>query len=136
MTKAPTKTPNKVPRDEKGRLLKGHALNPSGKPKGATQKITGDMKAMLEHALEVAGGNVQKRDRRLKELPPSVAYLADQAEKNPQAFMGLLRSLLPAKIDLDVTLMSRDLIGVLSERRDQLAQLRDITPEDGNDARH
>ena len=107
-----------------------------GRKKGVPNKLSQDMKTMLEQALKRAGENVQKKRRSLKDLEPSVAYLADQAEDNPQAFMGLLRSLLPAKIDLDVTLMSRDLVGVLSERRDQLAQLRDVTPEDGNDARH
>ena len=40
---------------------------------------------------------------------------------------------MPAKIDLDVSIMSRDLVDLLSQRREQLAQMRDVTPEEEED---
>jgi hypothetical protein len=120
-----------VVRDEKGRVV-GGTLNPSGRPPGPN-KLTADMKAMIEEALKQAGEDVQKRRPGLKGLQPGVAYLAEQAHRNPVAFMGLLRQLLPAKVDLEVTAMSRDLAEALSQRRDQLARLKDITPQEEED---
>ena len=117
-------------RDEKGRLKKGVVLNPKGREKGAPNRITADMKTMIEEAAKRAGENVQKRRRSLKDLEPGTAYLADQAEKNPVAFMGLMKGLLPAKIDLDVTIMNRELVTLLTQRREQLAKMRDITPQE------
>lgn len=87
-----------------------------------------DMKTMLQEATKRAGENVQKKRRDLKDLEPGVAYLALQAETNPVAFMSLLRGLLPAKIDLDVSIMGKDVVELLQERRQQLQDLRDITP--------
>lgn len=108
----------------------GQSGNPRGKPKGAQNHLTRDMKDMLHEALQRAGENAQKRKKSLKDLSAGAAYLAEQAEKNPVAFMGLVRQLLPAKIDLDVTL-TRDLVDTLASRRDQLARLKDVTPIEG-----
>lgn len=58
-------------------------LNRSGRKPGATNRISGDLKTMVEQALEQAGG---------------VNYLARQAEENPGAFLALLGKLLPKNI--------------------------------------
>lgn len=120
-------------RDEKGRLKKGVVLNPKGREKGKPNKFTADIKAMVEEALHRAGENAQKRDKRKKDLSAGAAYLLEQAEENPQLFMPLLRQLLPAKLDLDVTVLNRDMVSLLSQRREQLAQLKDVTPPDEDD---
>ncbi len=129
--RAAAKDPN---RDEKGRLKKGVVLNPEGKKPGTPNRLTADMKTMIEQAMQRAGENVQKKRRSLKDLEPGIAYLVEQAEKNPVAFMGLAKGLLPAKIDLDVTVMSRDLVTMLQARREQLTKLRDVTPQQDDDA--
>ena len=41
-------------------------------------------------------------DPALKDLDAGVAYLAQQAENNPTAFMSLLGRVIPAKIDMEV----------------------------------
>ena len=101
-----------------------------GRPKGVQNRLTVDMKTMIEEAAKRAGENVQKKRRALADLEPGTAYLADQAEKNPVAFMGLMRGLLPAKLDLEVTVMTRELVTLLTERREQLSQMRDVTPKE------
>ena len=111
-------------RDEKGRVVKGSKLNPQGRT--GPNRLTTDMKTMIEEAAKRAGERVQKKKPGLKDLEPGTAYLADQAEQNPVAFLGLMRGLLPAKIDLDVTVMRRELVEVLHKRRDQLAELRTL----------
>jgi hypothetical protein len=108
-----------------GRLKPGHTPNRKGRVKGTPNKVTSDMRTMIEAALERVGENVQKRRPAFKDLEPGVAYLADQAEKNPVAFVGLLRSLLPSKVDVDVTLMTRELVTLLSLRRTQLSEMRE-----------
>lgn len=55
----------------------------SGRPKGAANKITADLKAMILGALEAAGG--QK-------------YLQKQADANSAAFMALLGKILPLSV--------------------------------------
>jgi hypothetical protein len=59
-----------------------------GRPKGAPNKITADVKAMILGALTAKGGQ---------------AYLEQQAEKNPIAFMTLLGKVLPMQIAGDPT---------------------------------
>ena len=54
-----------------------------GRPKGSTNKISADVKAMILAALDGAGG---------------VEYLTRQAEKSPAAFMTLLGKVLPMQI--------------------------------------
>lgn len=116
---------------DKPHLFKpGQSGNPKGKPKGTQNKLTVDVKAMIEEALQRAGQTAKSRDPKLKNLSDGAAYLAAQAEENPQAFMSLIKQLLPAKIDVDVSIMNRDMLEMLTERRAQLAQMRDVTPED------
>jgi len=54
-----------------------------GRPKGATNKMTRALKDMILQALDDAGGE---------------QYLADQALKNPAAFMTLLGKVLPLQV--------------------------------------
>jgi hypothetical protein len=72
-----------------------------GRQSGTRNKITGNVKEIIVEALEKAGG---------------VDYLADQAGKNPVAFMTLVGKVLPLavssepKVDsaLQVTQLSRE----------------------------
>ena len=54
-----------------------------GRPKGARNKLSADVKAMILVALNKVGG---------------AEYLARQAEKNPATFMVLLGEVLPMQI--------------------------------------
>ncbi len=54
-----------------------------GRPKGAQNKITKDLKSMILGALSDAGGQ---------------DYLAEQAADNPVAFMALLGRVLPLQV--------------------------------------
>lgn len=54
-----------------------------GKPKGATNKMTRELKEMILTALDQAGG---------------VQYLAEKAESHPQAFMALIGRVLPMTV--------------------------------------
>lgn len=54
-----------------------------GRPKGAPNKVSSDIKAMIIEALGEAGG---------------VKYLLEQSSKNPTAFMGLVGKVLPMTI--------------------------------------
>jgi hypothetical protein len=56
-----------------------------GRKKGVPNKITGDVKAMIEGALAAAGGQ---------------QYLTRQAEESPAAFMKLVGMLLPKDMHL------------------------------------
>lgn len=114
-----------------GRPFKpGQSGNPAGKPKGVKNKFTVEIKSLVEEALTAAGKAAQAEDVSLQDLSPGAAYLAKQAQDNPAAFISLVRMLMPAKLDVDVTVMNREMIDLLSYRRDQVAKMRDITPED------
>jgi hypothetical protein len=54
-----------------------------GRQKGTTNKLTGDVKAMVLEALDKAGG---------------VKYLVTQSESNPTAFMTLVGKVLPMTV--------------------------------------
>lgn len=55
-----------------------------GRPKGVPNKSTKAIKDMVLAALDKAGG---------------IAYLVDQAEKNPQAFMTLVGKVIPLQVN-------------------------------------
>jgi hypothetical protein len=59
-----------------------------GRPKGVPNKITSDLRAMILGALFDVGGQ---------------AYLAEQAQKNPSAFMSLLSKILPSVANVNLT---------------------------------
>lgn len=60
-----------------------------GRPKGKPNKVTADIKAMVEEALERAGG---------------AEYLSRQALENPPAFLALVGKMLPKDIKLEATI--------------------------------
>lgn len=57
-----------------------------GSRKGVPNKATADIKAMINNALHLVGGE---------------DYLVRQADENPVAFMGLIGKILPKQVDLD-----------------------------------
>jgi hypothetical protein len=59
-----------------------------GRPLGSTNKVSRAMKEMIVEALDNAGG---------------VAYLVEQAEKNPSAFLTLIGKVLPMEMKADIT---------------------------------
>ena len=75
-----------------------------GRPKGARNKLTRDIREMIRAALDKAGG---------------IAYLVKQAELNPTAFMSLLGKMIPTQIDAPIKReMNRDeLLALLAETR-------------------
>jgi hypothetical protein len=107
--------------------------NPSGRPKGLKDKLTVDLKRMMEAALEKAGDNVRKKRRTLKDMEAGTAYLTDIAEKRPELFMAVLKQMMPATLDINATVMNGQMIEVLTARRLQLAELRDVTPDEDID---
>ena len=73
------------------KILKNTAKPPNaggGRPKGAPNKITSDVREMIRNALETAGGE---------------SYLAMQAVENPNAFMSLVGKIIPREIEAKVT---------------------------------
>jgi hypothetical protein len=58
-----------------------------GRKAGVPNKVTGDVKAMILGALEQAGGQ---------------AYLAEQAEQNPGAFLSLIGKVIPKEVSAEV----------------------------------
>ena len=59
-----------------------------GRRKGTPNKLSRDLRELVEGALRDAGGQ---------------AYLVRQAQENPVAFLGLLKGLLPRQIDAEVS---------------------------------
>ena len=59
-----------------------------GRPRGAKNKLSGDVKAMILAALDAAGG---------------IDYLKRQADKNPVAFLSLIGKVLPMQVAGDPT---------------------------------
>lgn len=56
-----------------------------GRVKGTPNKVTGDIKQMIRDALSEVGG---------------VDYLKTQAESNPTAFLGLIKSIVPRDVNV------------------------------------
>ena len=106
------------------------SANPAGRPKGAKDHITRDLRLMMEGALAKAGENVQKKRRSFKDLAAGTAYLTDIAEKRPELFMSMLKQMMPATLDINATVMNGQMVEVLTARRVQLAELRNITPDE------
>lgn len=67
-------------------MAKGGKRAGAGRPKGSLDKNNKQLREMILEALEAKGG---------------AAYLADQAEKSPAAFMGLLGKVLPTQLTGD-----------------------------------
>ena len=81
-----TKVPKTKPKGRPSAMLNNPAFAKNvgrGRPKGVTNKLTKTVKDMVIGALDDAGG--QK-------------YLAEQATKNPVAFMTLLGKVLPTQL--------------------------------------
>jgi len=60
----------------------------SGRKKGVVNKTTADIKAMINNALTLAGGET---------------YLLRQANENPVAFMGLIGKILPKEVAAEIS---------------------------------
>ena len=89
--------------------VKGVSGNPKGKPKGAVNKVTQDLRLMVHEALEKAGG---------------VNYLWTQARENPQAFLALVRACLPRDVRVSGDIGLGDVVRQLLDKRAEMqAQL-------------
>lgn len=136
-------TQPRVIRNAKGQIQKGSIPNPKGKPKGAKNLITRDLAAMITQAMSLAGETAKElKDEdgapvfpELNDVDAGTAYLYQQARLNPALFMALVKQLMPTKIDVDLQLMGGELLELMTERRDQLAAMRDITPDGESDGR-
>ena len=76
MAETTAKKTKRTPRGNEGK----------GRPKGAKNKFTSDVKAMVHTALTEEGG---------------VSYLRQQARENPKAFLTLVAKLMPNTIEGD-----------------------------------
>ena len=123
----------KVERDELGRIKPGSVANPAGRKPGALNALTVEIKGAIEGALAFAGRRLKEKEenKHLRELPDGMAWLAHQAEVNPQLFAAILAKIIPANLKVDVTVLGRDLLDLLQERRDKLASMKDVTPVEG-----
>lgn len=120
----------KVERDEKGRLKKGSAvLNPKGRPVGAKNATPTEVKDMVLKALALAGADIKKENEDLADIEDGTAYLVKVAKEMPNLFVPMVAKLMPAKVDMEVNMMGNELLKLMTQRRDQLAALKDITPE-------
>lgn len=116
-----------APRTAKGYLKKGAVLNPNGRPKGSKNVLQQDVASMVRIAVDHLGDAAKKKNPTLKELAPGVAYLVSVASDRPELFMPLVRQLMPAKVDIEVQLMGRELLDTMTQRRDQLARMKQAT---------
>lgn len=88
------------------------AQQKKGRPRGAKDKLTRDVKQMIERALELA------------DKKGGIEYLRKQSALNPVAFLSLVGKILPKQIDVGVSVLAIDLMGVMQQRRTALAQLK------------
>ncbi len=89
-------------RDEAGRFAEGTSGNPAGRPCGAVNKVTSEVKKALYEAFERAGGQ---------------EYLVRIAQEQPAVFCRMLAKLIPGELKIDpegsqVTLHVRDYTGL------------------------
>ena len=70
-------------RDESGRFIPGVSGNPSGRRRGAENKLSREVRELIRQALDEVGG---------------IEYLKWAARKKPVAFMALLGRLVPSEI--------------------------------------
>ena len=75
-----------------------------GRPKGSKNKAPAELRAMILHALDSAGG---------------AEYLQMQAIKQPAAFMALVGKCLPKDVNLTAKVSLADLVREARERLDQ-----------------
>lgn len=120
--------------------MKGGAiLNPKGRPVGAKNKNPTAVVDMVMTALKHAGANIKKEEddeaKRavLEQFDDGAVYLLKVAENHPQLFIPLVGKLMPTKVDLEVNKMGAELLQLMTERRDQLAKMKDVTPDKGDD---
>ena len=104
--------------------------NKGGRPKGSKNKLPVMVRTAIEEALVLAGKRAKRGDGTLKNAAPEVVYLLKLAENNPAVFAQLLKQILPQKVDVDVNLFGGDMIELLSERRQQLSEMKTIEHED------
>ena len=82
----------------------------AGRKKGTLNKITQDVKAMIEAALHDAGGKL---------------YLIDQAHENPVAFLTLVGKIIPRDLHLSGTV---NLQGLLADLAAELKSRKPAPP--------
>ena len=85
-----------------GRFTPGASGNPSGRPRGAVNKVSAQVKQAIYEAFEKVGGQ---------------EYLVKIAQEQPAVFCRLLARLLPGELKIDpegslVTLHLRDYTGL------------------------
>lgn len=78
-----------------GAFKKGEKRPNQGRPKGAVNKVTKDLRSMILGALDSAGGET---------------YLAMQATESPAAFLALVGKCLPKDVNLTAKLSLADLV--------------------------
>ena len=74
----------------------------AGRPKGSKNKLTLNIKQMIEDALTRVGGT---------------DYLVKQAEENPVAFMALVSRVLPKDINITATVTHADMVLEAAKRK-------------------
>lgn len=106
----------------------GGALKPGrGRTPGVKNKVTNDIREMVMKATELAAKDLTKR-----KSATAVDYLRIQAKDNPVAFLGLLKRMIPAKLDVELALTGEDLASILQARRQALAEQRMKTVDDAD----
>jgi hypothetical protein len=83
-----------------------------GRPKGAKNKVGGELKAMILGALDKSGGE---------------RYFVEQASKNPAAFMTLVGKVLPLQVSGEFRWES-DFADRLVKARERASRLRAAEP--------
>jgi hypothetical protein len=84
-----------------------------GRPKGAGNKVSGELKAMILGALDKSGGE---------------QYFVEQASKHPVAFMTLIGKILPLQLSGEgggPVLIGGDLAERLARARERVAAARE-----------